>query len=312
MPITENKFTGDELTAALTANSAELTPIIKGVLGNLKYVVRDEAEETTFKTNYESTVVGTKTKEFADKLEADVLALTGIKKKDANEKYYDYFKRATTEKLAAVTALQTELDALKLNHNPSAADKKRIEQLEAAVLEKETALTTHKTEAQKQIAQLKVGNELAAEVAKLRTRYKADIPAGVIEIVEKTAMQQLLAIAVVQDDGKVTYMGPDGKPIVDTANYQPKTADKLLEDALKDILDPGKVQPGAGSGAPGAGGAPAPGAGGNGKKTVVTVLPPDVKSKVQLTDYLLKMGYTQDEEDFNKVYSELGKALPLR
>jgi hypothetical protein len=307
MPITDNTFTAAELEAALTANPNLLNEI-KTPLVARKFVVQDEAEHNAFKTNLETTVSSNLTKTHADKLEADVLELTGIKK-DANEKYYDYFKRATTSKLSAVKQLETELEALKKNPNPSAQDKARIEQLEQGIADKDKAIADLQKESATKIKTLSVGSVIDAAIAGLRSKYRADLPASMIELAEKKIKDDLIAAAEVQDDGTITFKGADGKVTLD-AGYKPKAADALVAEMMKDVIDAGKQQTGAGSKEGSQG--PAGGTGKAGEKVVVTSLPAEVKTKVDLSSFLLKSGYLDGTEDFTKAFDTLGANLPLR
>lgn len=311
MPITENTFTGDELKAALTTNKDALLPIVRGVLGNdFKFVVQDEAEHNTFKQNYEADVVARKTNEFATNLEKDVKEATGIEKSDPNEKYYDYTKRVLKTLKDSVTPLQTELDRLKAAGSPSAADKQRIQQLEDAIKEKETNLTTELQKRDARIHELTVGNNLMSALAKLRTQYKKDIPQSLIDTVEKVVIADLIKIAKVQEDGKVLYYGEDGKPLTDKKLYQPLNEEALLTERLKDLIDAGRQQGGAGSGS-GSQQQPGGNEGGAVPETIDSI-PNDVKTKVQLTEYMQKLGWTTSHPKWNETYNKLGKDLPLK
>lgn len=310
MPITENTFTGDELKGALSANKDALLPIIKGVLGtDYKYVVQDEQEHATFKTNYENDVVARKTSEWATNLEKDVKELTGIDKTDPNEKYYDYFKRATKTVKESVAPLQAELDRLKKAGNPNAADQARIKQLEDAIVEEKTRYGTEIDGYKKKIHDLTVGNNLVTALAAIRGKYKKDIPPAIIETVEKVTLQELIGIAKVQDDGKVTYLDKDGKPLVNTSTYQPLTEAELLEQRLKDLIDTGRQQGGAGGGAPEGGG----GAGAAGDPPAeIKDIPATVKTKKDLTDHLLSLGWTTSHPKWNETFAKFGAKLPLK
>ena len=310
MPITDNSFTGQELEAALKANPALMT-IVKGTLTDQKMTVRTEAEETAFATNLESSIVAKKTSEHATALEADVLELTGIKKKGSDEKYYDYFKRAVAEKLASVKALEAELTELKGKHNPSEVDKKRIQQLEAAVAEKEAALQTKTTEMSQKILELQAGSQIDAAIAEFRAQYRKDIPESVSKIVESQIRQQLLAKAKMQDDGTLTILDEKGEVIVNKADYKPEQVKNIIKGQLTDLLDPGRQQQGAGSSSQsqqqqGAGG------GGGGSFTRLTALPSDIKSKTALTDHMLKAGYLDGSKEFSEDFDKLGASLPLK
>lgn len=314
MAITENSFTGDELKAALSTNKDALLPIVRGVLGtDFKFIVQDEAEHNTFKQNFEADVVGRKTNEWATGVEKDIKEITGIEKADTNEKWYDYHKRVLKTMKDSVGPLQAELDRLKAAGSPDKADKARIQQLEAAIAEKETNLTTELGKRDARIHELTVGNNLMGALANIRAKYKKDLPQSVIETVERVVLQDLIKIAKVQDDGKVLYMGEDGKPLTDKKLYQPLGEEELLTERLKDLIDVGKTQSGAGSG--GAGGGTGGAGGGTGDGSVpedITELPADVKTKMQLTAYMQKLGWTTSHPRWNAVQQTLGAKLPLR
>jgi len=313
MAITENTFTGDELKQALSTNKDALIPIVKGVLGSdFKYVVQDEAEHNTFKQNYEADVIARKTSEWAQNLEKDVKELTGIEKTDPNEKYYDYFKRATKTVKESVAPLQAELDRLKAAGSPSAADKQRIKQLEDAIVEEKGKYSTELEKANKRIHELTVGNNLVTALAQIRAKYKKDIPQTIIETVEKVTLQELIGIAKVQEDGKVTYMDKEGKPLVNKSTYQPLTELELLEDRLKDLIDVGRQQGGAGSGEGTQGGGTG-GAGGQGEPPAeIKDIPATVKTKKDLTEYLLSLGWTTSHPKWSETFNKFGAKLPLK
>jgi hypothetical protein len=312
MAITDNQFTADEFKAAVTTNRDALIPVIKSVLSSdFKFVVQDETEHNTFRTNLESEVVGRKTSEWAQNLEKDVKELTGIDKRDANEKYYDYFKRATTEKLSKLQQVEAELADLRAKGNPSAADKARIQQLEQGLQQKEAEHKAELTAREKRIHELTVGNVLTGELAQLRAKYKKDIPEGIIKTVEQVAINNLLSMAQLQEGGKIVFLDDKGAPLVDAATLLPKSATTLLTEQLKDLIDTGRQQNGAGSG-PNNNGNGQHNNNGNNGAPVFPGLPADVKSQIQLTEYLLKLGFLQGTPEFNKLFMENGKNLPLR
>lgn len=309
MAITDNAFDATELGAALTAN-ADLIPILKGVLTDqLKYSVLDETEKTNLLKDHETTVSTALTSKHATKLESDVLKLTGIPKKDANEKYYEYLNRAYTEKFGSYTAMQTELEALKQGHKPSEIDKQRITQLETALQSKDTDFNEKLSAKDKEIAEIRNNSAISTDLAGVRTKYKKDISEGIIKTVENAVVEQLKKDVVFQADGTATIMevGADGKPAIkmDKATYKPVTIAQELEERLSDLIDTGKKAAGAGGGADGPKG---PGAAG---KTEVTALPDHVKNRQQLTTHLLENGYLQNDADFTEAFNKLGEKLPL-
>lgn len=305
MAITDNVFSAEEFKAAMTAN-ADLLPIIKGTLAESKYVVQDETEHTNFLKTHESEVSGRITKDHADKLEADVLALTGIPKKDANEKYYDYFKRATGEKLSTVSALQVELDALKAGHKPSEVDKARIAELEKALGDKTTEFTEKLTAKEKEVLDIKKGGIVSGEVAKIRGKYKAGLPESMVKIAEGQIVQKVTDSIVIQSDGAVTIVDKDGNIKMNKSTYKPVTVEEELVAELSDLIDPGKKVTGTGTD-------PNADQKKDQKGTVEwTGLPAEIDTKMKLSSYMLKLGYVQGTPEFDKIFNENEKDLKLR
>jgi hypothetical protein len=306
MAITENKFTSDELKAAIEANP-DLLNIVVPVLTEKKYVVRDEATEATFRANLETQISTDLTRKHAETVEKDVLEITGIPKQQ-NEKYYDYLRRAATEKLQSVTKLEKELTDLKSKSNPSEADKARIQQLEEGVnkMKKE-----HQEAIEKKDVELKTFRTLApieTAIAALRAKYKKDLPASVLTVMENTVKNDLLKIAEVDEKGNIYFKDAEGKPLIRQSDMGKLTPEEVVNERMKDVIDTGIQQPGGGSGPAGGG---AGGNGNSGGKVVFTSFPSDVKTKDQATDYLVRIGLTHGSEEFDKAF-ETAKDLPLR
>lgn len=311
MAITDKNFTGQELAEALK-ETPSLMDIIKGVLKVEKVTVRSEAEETAFVTNLETTTISKKTKEHAEALEKDVKELTGIEKKDDQEKYYDYFKRAVTEKLGSVKKIEDELELLKKSHTPSEADKKRITQLEDELTKLKTETTTKLQAKEKEVLDLKVGGEIEVAMAKVRATYKQDIPADIIKVVEDNLRAELIANAKYQDDGVLTIIGSDKNVILDPATYKPQNVENIITERLKSVIDEGKKQTGAGSGE-GTQGKNQQAQGASGKAfTRLTATPASAKTKVQLSTHMLTLGYLQDSKEYQEDYDKFAATLPLR
>jgi len=307
MAITENKFTSAELKAAVEANPDLLNEVVP-VLTEREYTVQDKATHETFKTNFEANLMRDKTREWAEKLEADVLEMTGIPKIDANEKYYDYFKRATGQKLQSVTKLEKELGDLKSKSNPSEADKVRIKQLEDGIKEKEAEFSTKLAEKDQELKKYRTLAPIESAIAKLRASFKKDLPASVVELVVEKSKSDLEGSANFDEQGRLYFKGADGKPLVNPADMSYLGPEDVLKSQhLKDVIDTGQQQPGSGSQPP-TGGAPAPKAG---EKVPFTGFPTEVRTKTDASDYLIKLGIPHGTPEFDTAY-KTAEALPLR
>ncbi len=303
MAITENSFTGEEIGAALTANPDLLT-IVRGTLAERKFTVQDETEHQAFLTNHESVVAQKITKTHAEQLEKDVLEMTGIPKADANEKYYDYFKRATTEKLGSVTKLQGELDELKKGHNPSAADKARITELETAIETTKKELGEKLTAKEQEVQNIKKGSVVHNAMSGIRSKYKAGLDADMVKIVEDSVLASVMKDTSIQDDGTVTVLKEDGTVELNKSTFKPLTVEEKLTEKLKSLIDAGKKQDGSGT--------KKDDIKSDGSKKEFTGVPANVDSRIKLDVYLQELGYLPDTEDYIKIFDEHSKGLKLR
>lgn len=305
MALTENSFTAEEFTNAIAANP-DLMPIIKGTLSANKFIIQDEAEHTTFKTNFENEVATKLTKTHAERLEADVLKATGIPKKSPDEKYYDYYLRASAEKLGKVTEMETELAALKAGSKPNEIDKARIAELEKALTDKETDYTGKLTAKETEILNMKKGSQFDVAVQKVRANYKQGLPEDMVKLSEQAIVAQLMAVAQVQEDGVITFPKEDGTPELDPKTYKPVTIEQKLTKALESLIEVKKVKTGTGPD-----GIETPPKNKEGK-IEFTGVPNGITTKAQLGNYLYSIGLTSDDPQFDEILNEFGKDLKLR
>lgn len=300
MAITENSFTAEEFTGALQANPA-LVDLVSG------FIVADANKEHPLRKKIEDPLVSPVTSRHATELEKIVKEYTGEDKSDANEKYYDYAKRAFGKVKGTLAALTAERDTLKAKSTESLtqAERDRLALLETAVANKDKDWGEKLTAKEKEIADLKVATTTEKAFSKIRTKYKADIPPMFIQLAEEKAMQEISKIAKVQENGAVTFLDAQGKVILNQSTFQPATAEEIAEPFLKDLIDTGKKTEGAGSKEDTAGKD-------TGTKGKFTAVPASVKTRVQLTEHLFALGYLDTDEDFTKIMEEHGKKLPLR
>ena len=88
----------------------------------------------------------------------------------------------------------------------------------------------------------------------------------------------------------------DGKALTDgNGNY--KTAKELYAEQMADFIDAGKKVAGAG---------------GNSGPNGGSGLPADIKTQVQLTEHLSKLGFVANSKEFNEKFDQLKGNLPLR
>lgn len=306
--ITENQFTAEELATAMTANPA-LLAVMKTHFATDGSVLRTKAEDEAFRTDFEANVIARKTSEIATKIEADVKELTGIEKSSPDQKYFDYLKYAIGEKVKGVDALTTELNALKTNPASKPTDAARIQQLEEAIATEQTKVTKLQADHVTEVNRLKIEGKLEGYMSGLK--FKEGIPQAMVDIFKKQQMDELVKTAKVNEDGSISVLDPNGQPLVG-ADYKPKAIDVILKDRFGDALDDGQQQQGGGTGPNSQGKANGQQQQqGAGSYVKLTALPTGVKSKVQLTEHLMKSGLTDDRPEFQEAFDTFGKDLPL-
>jgi hypothetical protein len=293
MAITENTFTADEAKAAIGAN-----PELAKVFSSLALEVEP------IKKEIEPKIIGPVTERHATTTEQAVKELTGIEKQP-NEKYYDYMRRAMGEVNKTKAQIETELATLKSKSNPSEQDKAQIELLRTQLKDKDKDLAEKLSAKDKQLNELTINSDLNEGLRGIA--FKKDLPESLVKLAVNEAKRKLIASAKIQEDGKITYVDKDGNVIQNQTEYRPKTSGELLLEELKDIIDPGRQQDGAGSKEPAAGQ----------KKdekgrVVITALPATVKSQVGLTEFILKAGYTDGSKEFSELWAKFAPGLPLR
>lgn len=301
MPITENTFTADELKAAITANPA-INDLISG------FILDDANKELPARQKLESGFIAPYTSRQAAQFEKMVEETTGIKKKDANEKYYDYVARALSETKGSLEPLKTELETLRKTGNPSEADKKRIQQLEGLLQEEKGKFTTQLQEKEARIHELTVGGEIRSGVAAVRGSYRKDLPASIVAIAENTVVADLLKSSKQQEDGTITFLDGKGDVIINKQTYAPETAENIVRERLKDLLDVQQQKTGTGTNEGSQGQQQYQ----KGEKGTFTGIPATVKTQVELTDHLLALGYVAGAKEYNEIWDKEASKLPLR
>lgn len=204
------------------------------------------------------------------KMDSTIETTTGIKR-NGDEKTYDYMARAMREQKAALDPLNAKITALE-------ADKTRLEaevakggdeglrnQLTGVQTELQNAKSdyaklqakmaaeekAHKT----QVFNLTVGAEVNAAAQALK--FKAEIPESAVAILRQSAIDKILGMNPEYIDNgqggkRLVFKGADGATLNNPNNsLNPYTAQELLQNELKDLIDTGRKQEGAGG--PGAG-----------------------------------------------------------
>ena len=267
--------------------------------------------------NDENAVIGTKIGALHGQYDADILGITGIKKKDG-EKSYDYAKRVLGEyktKAESVKTIQTELTAAKaevadlqakLEKNSGDETlrqqlkdaKTQVTQLQTQLQTKETEFNSKKAEYETAIKNTHVDYAFQAATAGLKFK------SGITESIQKTLLNAAKAEVLAKgtpdfvDDGqggkKLVIRGADGNVLNNPKNnLNPYTLQELvMETSLKDVIDTGRQQPGGGTGGFGSG------SGGTGGTLDLSGVKNQVDADKAIETHLLASGLTRDSQEF--------------
>lgn len=267
--------------------------------------------------NDENTVIGTKIGVLHGQYDADILGITGIKKKDG-EKSYDYAKRVLGEyktKAESTKTIQTQLTAaqaqvaeLQSKLEKGAGDetlkqqlkdaKAQVTQLQTQLQTKETEFNTKKAEFDKTIKDIHVDYAFQAATAGLKFK------SGITEPIQKTLLNAAKAEVLAKgtpdfiEDGqggkKLVIRGADGNILNNPKNnLNPYTMQELvMETSLKDVIDKGRQQTGGGTGGFGSG------SGGTGGTLDLSGIKSQVEADKAIEAHLLANGLTRDSQEF--------------
>lgn len=286
--------------------------------------------------NDENTVIGTKIGALHGQYDADILGITGIKKKDG-EKSYDYAKRVLGEyktKAESAKTIQTQLTAaqaqvaeLQSKLEKGAGDetlkqqlkdaKAQVTQLQTQLQTKETEFNTKKAEFDKTIKDTHVDYAFQAATAGLKFK------SGITEPIQKTLLNAAKAEVLAKgtpdfiEDGqggkKLVIRGADGNILNNPKNnLNPYTMQELvMETSLKDVIDKGRQQIGGGTGGFGSG------SGGTGGTLDLSGIKSQVEADKAIEAHLLANGLTRDSQEFANQSMQLRTennvaSLPIR
>lgn len=295
------------LTTEMLRQSSALTGLTDDQLNAIAEMSRND----------ENTVIGTKIGALHGQYDADILGITGIKKKDG-EKSYDYAKRVLGEyktKAESAKTIQTQLTAaqaqvaeLQSKLEKGAGDetlkqqlkdaKAQVTQLQTQLQTKETEFNTKKAEFDKTIKDTHVDYAFQAAIAGLKFK------SGITEPIQKTLLNAAKAEVLAKgtpdfiEDGqggkKLVIRGADGNILNNPKNnLNPYTMQELvMETSLKDVIDTGRQQTGGGTGGFGSG------SGGTGGTLDLSGIKSQVEADKAIEAHLLANGLTRDSQEF--------------
>jgi hypothetical protein len=269
----------------------------------------------SIKTNTDNATqkaIDERTSEWATKIEGDILESTGIPK-EANEKYYQYYKRAigaVKGDPTKVTTLEAQIAELKKGgSNIDAAITKELEELKLSI---PIANENHT----KELARLKGEASVYVKTNEINKGFagfkaKEGIPDTVVAREKAWAIKQLLEMPnEIRDiDGiqSIAWLDDKGHAIRNDDNSV-KTPEQMVNGLLADIK--AEERGGAGGGAGGSGS----GSGGAGANNDFSIEIPDTITNMEdLDTYLKQKGIVSGSDEYGKIhkYYKTEKKLPL-
>jgi len=274
--------------------------------------------------NDENTVIGARIGALHGQYDTDIFSVTGVKKKEG-EKSYDYAKRVLNEyktKIESIKTIQAALDSanntvaeLQAKIEKGAGDetlgqqlkdaKAQVAQLQAQLQAKDSELTSKQTEYDTALKNVHVDYAFQAATAGIKFKN------GITEPIQKTLLSAAKAEVLSKgtpdfvEDGqggkKLVLRGADGNILNNPKNnLNPYTINELvMETALKDVIDTGRVQTGGGTG----------GSGGGGGYKGLTIDLSSAKTQVDadkaIEAHLLANGLTRDSSEFAEQLMQL-------
>lgn len=263
--------------------------------------------------NDENTVIGTRIGELHGQYDKDVLSVTGIAK-NQGEKSYDYVKRILgdyrqkAEGADALAAQVSELTTQVENYKKTIADGKGNEAIAQQLKDTQKQLTDtlalfdakDKEWATKydNLSSQYQGSLIDAEFghALQGLKFKSIYPESVQKTLVDAAKRAIMATAKpdwVEDNGtrKLVFRDASGNIMTNQENrLNPFTAGELLKRELKDVLDTGRRQPGAGT--------MNPYNNGNASTIYLTGITNQVDADDAISKHLMAQGMTRGSKEF--------------
>jgi rubrerythrin len=291
---------------------------IESFLAKSGYVVRTADAEKSFLESHTQREIDSVTSRFATDLEKDVKTLTGLDKQ-ANEKYYDYFKRATQAKFQKISELEQKI--ADYEKKGGAGSEQIINDLKNQLQSAQQTYTQALAEKDKSL------NELKSQYfgTQLNGAWERSIGTMRPKFIDNQFLNSELEIRKAkffgdhiaeESNGQIIYKKKsDGKVLISTKDGKPKSTDEIVDELYKDLIDKKKTQGGSGSGGGGNGGE-----GGNGgnppppdKYKDITIPADKIKTGVQLHDYMVKeLKLDQNTKEFGEAFKHFMTTMKLR
>ena len=264
--------------------------------------------------NDENTVIGNRIGELHGQYDKDVLSVTGIAKRQ-DEKSYDYVKRVlgdykakaagADELNAQITTLQTEIEGYKKTIAEGKGNEAVAQQLKDAQKQlkdtqdlfeskqKEWQDKYDTLNTQYQQSQINAEFDKALQGIKFKSIYPESVQRTLIDSAKRTVLSTAKADWVEENGArKLVFRDASGNIMTNPENkLNPFTPAELLTRELKDVIDTGRQQRGAGTKG---------GQGGQGGSAYLdmTGITNQVDADDAINKHLMSLGFTRGSKEF--------------
>jgi len=275
---------------------------------SVQFEVFEENEHKTFLENHLADQVEKKIKPEIAKVhqayDDDLFELTG-ERKQPTEKTYDAYKRImsrTKKDAELVPSLQKELEDLKKGKvsDPDEKLQKEYNDLQARH-------DAYKKEVEEKIKGMESGHKKTQIMGMLDRaiaglKFNDSVPGNVRKTFIETTKSDLADMADIAEDTLV-FRNKEGIVIKNEANsLHPYTAEEMVRERLKDIIDEGRRIEGPGK-------KPELHKDKDGKDDIIITLPDNVLTKDDLTIHLAKLGLERSSPEYKAAWAKYSPKL---
>lgn len=291
------------------------------------YTLRNAQEDTTYLANNSQRAIDDAFKTRNQQLEDTIKSVTGIPKKDATEKYYDYFSRAMGELKTKLEEGEAKLKEVEKGGGDSVLLTEKNNQIKALQDQLKQAKTEHEQKLQELTTSMftqRYDATMSQVIDAIKKDLRDDIdPKLLQDIIDNRIRKFKEDHDAVEVEGQLVFKDKKtGTPRLNKQDGKHNNLAELLTEQFADLKKPaagGAPAGGAGSGKPGAGAAGGAGGGQGTPPAWKEAKRPDtVTNKIKLTDWLkTDLKLDESSKDFSEAFThhstlEGGKELPLR
>jgi len=266
--------------------------------GNFK--VFTETEHQEFLNNIRDTedfkkAIDVRSKEMYGELDSNILEVLG-EQKPHGEKTSDFVKR----QFQSLKHSAEEIRQKNAELEQAIADKTGDKALDLAKSELESMKRKHQTamdewkakftDLEQSGVQMRILNEFDRAMTGMKFKDATIIPEDVRNAMINNAKNEI-AKSASYVDGKLVFLDSEGN-IMRDENLNVLTAQTVLAEKLKSIIDPGRKQPGVDLKDE------------DGKEVKAITMPDSVKTNVDLGDHLLALGYKRNSAEYLELYAK--------